>query len=146
MPTSKNTGVFLPHEFAVIIGVHTVTGWSDDVFATLRQLTPNVNDSEGASGETGIIIANSSKFELDINILQTSKDNDVFSGLHRATITLGTVYPLRLEDPFGKTLGVAGSTLFRQRPDASWNKNGVETRTWTLFIPHFEYTLGGNVN
>ena len=146
MPTSKNTGVFLPHEFAAIIGAHTITGWSDDVFATLRQLTPNVNDSEGASGETGIIIANSSKFELDLNILQTSNDNFILSNLHKASIVTGVTYPLRLEDPFGKTLGVSGSTLFRQYPDASFNKNGVETYTWTLFIPHLEIVVGGNVN
>jgi hypothetical protein len=146
MPNSQKTGVFLSHEIAAIIGDHSITGWSDGVIITPRQLTPNVADKEGAGGEQGIVISNSAKFEIDINVLQTSNDNYILSLLHQASIKAGTTYPFRLEDPSGKTLGLSPAALFRQFPDASINKDDVETYTWVLFAAHFEYIIGGNVS
>lgn len=146
MPDSQKTGVFLSSEIAAIINDHSITGWSDGVILTPRQLNPNVSNKDGAGGETGIVISLAQSFEIDINLLQTSNDNYILSLLHQGSIKSGLTYPFRLEDSSGKTLGLSPSALFRQFPDAAMNKDDVETYTWTLYAAHFEYIIGGNVS
>lgn len=144
MPSSQEIGVFNPREASAIIGTVSIKGWADDVFINFRQLGQSVNDSQGASGEAGIVLTHDTRFEVDINLLQTSNDNFLLSVLHQATLKSGITYPFQFDDAFGATVAAGGTAVFRKWPDFGYNKNGVETRTWTLLVLHLELILGGN--
>ena len=148
MPTSKKVGILQPHELSLIIGVSplsiSIDGWADGVFLNARQLTPNINSLQGASGEIGVILAISTIFELDITLLQTSKNNTIISSLHLATIKSGATYPVSFDDANGDTVGVGGTGVFTQFPDQGWDKSTVQPRVWTLQVYHMEWIVGGN--
>lgn len=144
MPTSTETGVIIPRDTSAIIGTLAIKGWSDDVFIAFRQLGQSINDSQGASGEVGIVLTHDTRFEIDINLLQTSNDNLLLSILHQATLKTGITYPFQFDDASGDTVAAGGVALFRKWPDVSYNKNSVLTNTWTLFVAHLELIIGGN--
>lgn len=144
MALSNKLGNFLPHELSVIIGSLSIAGWADGVFLNITQVNDNINDLEGAGGEVGVVLNRSALFQAEINLLQTAEENTSISLLHKASITTGIVYPFFVKDSLGQTIGSAGATYFTKFADAGFNKDGVETRTWTLKLPHFEYILGGN--
>lgn len=144
MPSSQETGVIRPREISAIIGVLPIKGWSDDVFIAFRQLGQSINDSQGASGEAGIVLTHDTRFEVDINLLQTSNDNFLLSVLHQATLKSGITYPFQFDDASGTTVAAGGTAVFRKWPDFSYNKNDVLTNTWTLLVLHLELILGGN--
>lgn len=148
MPISKKTGIIRPHEISAIVGISpagvSISGWSAGVFIQFRQENPNINHIKGASGESGIVLAINNSFEIDFNLLQTSSDNLALSVLHQATIKSGTTYPFQFDDASGQTRAAGGTALFTKFPDAGFNKDGVETWTWTLLVTHLELILGGN--
>lgn len=145
MPSSQETGIINPREISVIIGGVAIKGWADDVFIAFRQLGQSINDSQGASGEVGVILSHDTRFEIDINLLQTSNDNLLLTVLHQATLKAAVTYPFGFDDASGKTVAGGGTALFRKWPDISYNKNSVITNTWTLFVAHLELIVGGNV-
>lgn len=148
MPKSNKTGVFQGTEISAIIGVPpvgiSISGWTDGVFIAFRQLGDNVVHKQGASGESSLILSVNNAFEVDINLLQTSSDNFALSVLHQATIKIGATYPFLFDDASGKTIAAGGTAAFKGFPDFGYNKDGDETRTWTLIVAHLELVLGGN--
>lgn len=144
MPSSQATGVINPREISAIIGTLGIKGWADDVFIAFRQLGQSVNDSQGASGEAGIVLTHDTRFEVDINLLQTTNDNFLLSVLHQATLKSGITYPFQFDDASGTTVAAGGTAVFRKWPDFSYNKNSILTYTWTLLVLHLELILGGN--
>lgn len=146
MATSNRIGVSSPREVSLIIGeTLDIQGWGDGVFLNFRQEGNSVNYKEGAGGEVGVILSNNRTFLVDLNILQTSKDNSELSKLMQATQLLGTTYPVRLDDARGSTIGI-GNGVLQKWPDAGFNKDDVEIYTWPLLIFQFELFLGGNSN
>lgn len=149
MPSSQETGVINPREISAIIGgpgrIVSIKGWADDVFIAFRQLGQSINDKQGASGEAGIVITHDTRFEVDINLLQTSRDNFLLRLLLQATLRGGFTYPFLFDDASGTTVAAGGTAVFRKWPDVSYNKNDVLTNTWTLLVLHLEFLLGGNI-
>lgn len=145
MPISTETGVIIPHNVSAIISTVAIKGWANDVFIAFRQLGQSINETQGASGEVGIVLTHDTRFDIDINLLNSSKDNLLLTILHQATLKTGVTYPFQFDDASGATVAAGGVALFRKWPDISYNRNSVLTNTWTLFVAHLELIIGGNV-
>ena len=147
MPASTETGIVKSNELSAVVGgALTIQGWAAGVFFNMRQLNNSFVDEQGASQEVGIVLSGDGRYEIDITLLQTSKDNDALSILNQVFLKTGVMFPFAFDDASGRTIAAGASAAFRKFPDVSYNKDGVETRVWTLFVPHLEIFIGGNKN
>jgi hypothetical protein len=147
MPTSKEVGIVKTTEVSAVVGgALTIQGWAAGVFFAARQLNNAFVDEQGASQEVGMVLSGDGRYEIDITLLQTSKDNDALSVLHQTFLKTAVMFPFNFDDASGRTIAAGASAAFRKFPDVTYNKEGVESRVWTLFIPHLEIFVGGNKN
>lgn len=157
MAVSKKTGIIKTDEISVVLGspsppvagqevsLVTISGWGDGTFLNFRALVDLTARKQGAGGEVGITLTNSSEFEVDMEILQTSSDNALLSTLVQIFLKTGIAIPFYMEDASGRTIAVGGTAVPVKWPDFGYAKEDVLNNTWTWYIAHMEPFIGGNV-
>lgn len=130
---------FDPKQVSVIVGVRPVSGFADGTFVTATRDEDAFSKKVGADGEVARTKSNNRTGSVVVTIMQTSKDNDFFSGLEAA----GTVVPIFIRDASGRTLVAAEEAWVKKVADVEFGKESGD-RAWTFDCGDIQSFVGGN--
>lgn|SRR5574342_436700 len=143
---AQRFAVYDADEVTVSFSGIPLSGYADGAFCRIVMESDAFTDVSGTDGEVARSKTNDRRATISIMLLQTSKSNDVLSGLalldEKAAGGKG-VGVFMLRDRQGTTLHLGPETWISKRPDSEFGRE-AGTREWTFRCANLQSFVGSN--
>lgn len=145
---AQETNVWNAREVTLtIMGALIDGGYADGEFVRIEQESDDTQDVAGTDGSVAVSVNNDGRATLTVTLMQTSRQNDVLSGLRaagRGTPLGVAVGPIYCRDRLGRSVWEAEAAWLQRPPDVSLDRTAT-SRAWTFRIANLSRFDGGNV-
>lgn len=132
------------NQVAVIVGGVPLEGFADGSRVTVEFDEQQFTKVTGSDGLTTRSKSNNYAGNVTVTLQQSSRSNDVLSGLWNADrVRNGGVVPLLIKDNSGRTLWAAEHAWVQQMPSQGFAKEASD-RPWILDTDKLTGSAGGN--
>lgn len=135
---------YVADQVAVIVGGVPMEGFADGSRVTVEFDEQQFTKVTGSDGLTTRSKSNNYAGNITITLQQSSRSNDVLSGLWNADrVSNSGVVPILIKDNSGRTLWAAEHAWVQQMPSQEFAKE-VSDREWILDTDKLTGFAGGN--
>jgi len=135
---------FDPKKVAVIVGGKPISGFASDSFVKVTRTTNTWEKVTGVDGLTTRIRQGDKSGRIEITLMQSSPDNDYFSGLcDLDEATGGGVVPILIKDLLGTSLDHTPAAWIVKPVDTEFGKSSKD-RVWAFECVDLDKKAGGN--
>lgn len=133
-------------EVSVIFGSRAIHGFAADSMVTVERDNDAFTAQEGVDGEVTRSASNSKLGTVTITLMQSSDDNDYFSGIAVSDELTGKgAQALMIRDKNGRTLHTSPAAWIKKQPSNAFNKE-AEGREWMIAAAELSMFTGGSKN
>lgn len=136
---------YSPRDVTITIaGMHSVTGYADGTFITIKKEIAPFRKVRAMDGEIARQYNDDAGYTVELTIMQSSSSNNILSMLHNVdSVTHMGKVPLFIKDGRGQTSFLAGTAWIEKIPEVTFG-NELGTRTWVFGCADVAMTIGGN--
>lgn len=134
-----------PKRVNVTFGASQITGYAEDTFVGIEEITDGVTRQAGADGEVARAMSSDTGVRITLTLQQTSRSNDLLSGYLRADRLSGGggALPVTVTDLRGTTLVAAAAAWVVKSANVELGST-LGNREWTIETGPAEVHVGGN--